>query len=109
MKRYLKIAGYALVGILYVSLGWIVGLALIAVWTVRLLRFLVRARRALAPHASCPWCRQDVAQYGAFGCGNCHARSLGWAWRCRLCGAWSGHVECPHCGLSVTNPILGAP
>jgi hypothetical protein len=94
---------------IYVTLGWLAGLAVLAAFVVRNVRRFRRLRRALAPTIACPWCRVDVAQYGPYGCTQCRARTLGWAWRCSACGAWAGHIACTGCSLSVSNPLLGAP
>src|SRR4051794_8464270 len=95
--------------VLYVGIGWLVGLVVLAVAVFRGLRRFARLRRALAPTIPCPWCRQEVAQYGPYSCLSCRARTLGWAWRCSACSAWAGHIECPSCQMTVSNPILGAP
>jgi hypothetical protein len=109
MRRSLRLAFWAVLACLYLALGWIAGLGLLVVWFFRWVRAFVRMRRAVAPTIRCTWCRARVPQYGPYLCGHCHARTLGWAWRCGACGAWAGHVECPSCGMSVSNPILGAP
>lgn len=109
MKARIRLLLYATAVLLYAALGWVAGVAILAVGLVLVVRRAVRARRALAPTLACPWCGERVAQYGGFGCGNCRARTLGWAWRCRICSAWAGHVECPACGMSVRNPLLGSP
>jgi predicted RNA-binding Zn-ribbon protein involved in translation (DUF1610 family) len=109
MRSRLRMALVVLGIVLYAAFGWIAGLVALAVGVVLVLRRVLRARRALAPTTRCTWCREDVAQYGAFTCTNCHSRALGWAWRCPICSAWAGHVECPACGMSVPNPLLGAP
>ncbi|MCC6217859.1 MAG: hypothetical protein IT376_23580 [Polyangiaceae bacterium] len=106
MKRWFRLAVIVTAVVLYASVGWVVGLVVLAVAVVLLVRRLHRARRALAPATTCPWCHTDVEQYGSFSCSNCRARTLGWAWRCSVCSAWAGHVECPSCGMSVTNPLL---
>jgi hypothetical protein len=95
----------------YVALGWLVGLIILVVALLRAFRRFQRMRRALAPTAACPWCREDVPQYGAYGCQSCRARTLGWVWRCVACDAWAGHIECPNpeCGLSIGNPLLPRP
>lgn len=90
---------------LYAAVGWIAGLTLLTVGAVVTLGRFARARRALAPTIRCTWCGSDVPQYGAWECRSCGMRTRGWAWRCD-CGADAGHVECPHCGLSVANPML---
>lgn len=92
----------------YVALGWLMGLALLGAAVARIARRFRRTRSALAPTATCPWCHEEVPQYGAYGCGSCRARTLGWAWRCGACSAWAGHIECVHCGMSVLNPLLGS-
>lgn len=106
MMRTAKLAALAVLVGLYAALGWIVGVVVLAVAVVMIVRRVVRLRRALAPAIPCPWCRTEVAQYGEFSCGACHARTRGWIWRC-TCGAWSGHFECPACALSIPNPALG--
>lgn len=106
MRRWLRLFVIIAAVVLYASVGWVVGLVVLAAALVLLARRLRRAHRALAPTTTCPWCRADVAQYGSYSCGNCRARTLGWAWRCSVCEAWAGHVECPSCGMSVTNPML---
>jgi hypothetical protein len=93
----------------YAVAGWIAGLVVLAVAAASGIASVLRTRRALAPTAPCPWCREEVPQYGPYTCGSCHARTLGWAWRCPVCAAWSGHVACPSCGLSVPNPLLPRP
>jgi hypothetical protein len=99
-----------LVGIvLYAACGWIAGLVLIPIVAMKLGRWLLRLRRALSPTIPCPWCHASVDQYGPFVCLGCRARTLGWAWRCSACKAWAGHLECPACRLTVSNPLLGAP
>lgn len=88
------------------AFGWMTGLVLVVIATFRFVRRVVRFRQALAPTTNCPACRADVQQYGAFQCGPCGARTLGWAYRCRWCGAWAGYLECPDCGMSVPNPAI---
>jgi predicted RNA-binding Zn-ribbon protein involved in translation (DUF1610 family) len=90
----------------FVAFGWVAGLILAAIATFRFARRVVRFRRALAETTTCPACRADVPQYGAFSCGPCGARTLGWVWRCRWCGAWAGYTACPSCTLSVANPAI---
>ena len=108
MKSKWRLVFRIIVASLYLAVGWIVGLVILFIATVRGLAWLVRMRRALAPTIACPWCRARVPQYGPYRCGQCGRRTLGWVWRCR-CGAWAGHTECPACGMSVSNPGFGAP
>jgi hypothetical protein len=108
MRRWVRVALFVLAAALYAAVGWVVGLAALGVALVVAVRRFRRTRRALAPSIGCPWCREQLDQYGPFSCAVCRGRSLGWAWRCALCGAWVGHIQCPSCGMSVTNPILGA-
>jgi hypothetical protein len=93
----------------YVAVGWSAGIVVFAVWLLARLRQLRRLRRALAPTIDCPWCRHAVPQYGPYGCTNCRARTLGWAWRCGACHAWAGHIDCDACHLTISNPLLGSP
>lgn len=109
MKARIRFAMIAAGVALYFAFGWIAGLAVLVVGVRLVARRMVRARHALAPTIPCPWCHGDVPQFGAFTCGNCHARTLGWAWRCHVCSAWAGHLECSTCGMSVSNPLLGPP
>jgi predicted RNA-binding Zn-ribbon protein involved in translation (DUF1610 family) len=109
VKRSLKLALILAVLTLYGTLGWVAGLVVLVGAVGLGVRHVLRARRALSPNTSCPWCHADVAQYGAYSCGNCHQRTLGWAWRCRACDAWAGHITCPSCGMSVPNPLLPRP
>jgi len=109
MKGWLKLALHVTFAALYVAVGWMAGLALLSTGSINAIKPFLRTRRALAPSIACPWCHEDVPQYGPYTCASCRARTLGWAWRCPACAAWAGHIECPHCGLSITNPILGAP
>jgi predicted RNA-binding Zn-ribbon protein involved in translation (DUF1610 family) len=108
MNFKLRHVGVAVGVSLYVTLGWVAGLVLVALAVRRNLRRLFRMRRALAPTIACTWCSANVSQYGAFECLRCHARTAGWAWRCATCSAWAGHMECPSCGLSVGNPLLSS-
>lgn len=109
MKTFGKTAIMIVFFTVYALVGWIVGLGLFALALVRGLVVLVRARRALAPTTNCPWCQAVVEQYGPYSCASCHARTLGWAWRCGACGAWAGHIECASCSMSVPNPLLPRP
>jgi ribosomal protein L40E len=109
MKGKLKPALVVTAITLYATFGWIAGLAILFVLLLVLARDAVRARRALAPEIVCPWCNARVPQYGAYSCGACHARTLGWAWRCSACGDWSGHIECSNCQMSIPNPLLPRP
>lgn len=109
MKAWFKLLLVGIVLALYAAIGWAVGLGVCCVWIAISARRFIRTRRALAPTIPCQWCHEPVDQFGSFACRTCRARTLGWAWRCPVCAAWAGHIECPHCGLSVTNPILGAP
>lgn len=109
MKNILKLVGFSALIAVYAAMGWVVGLVVLTIVTSLLVARFIRARRALQETIRCPWCRVDVPQYGAFACGNCRARTLGWVWRCSACAAWAGHVECPGCGMSVPNPLVGRP
>lgn len=106
MKQAFKVVAIAVLLLTYLSLGWVAGLVALLFLSVATLIHLVRARRALAEVTHCPWCRAEVAQYGGFACASCHARTMGWAWRCSFCQAWSGHIACPECGMSIPNPLL---
>lgn len=106
MKNWLRIGLLITAVTLYAAFGWIAGLVVLGVALVVFARRMVRARLALAPTITCPWCGETVEQYGAFSCEHCHARTPGWAWRCSVCGGWAGHVECPSCSMSITNPLL---
>lgn len=91
--------------ILYLSVGWIVGLAIVLLWILDGVLAYLRERRARAAFARCP-SGHAVAQYGLFRC-TCGAVSQSWAWVCPICRAESGFVDCPTCGLSVRNPRYG--
>lgn len=104
--RSITLALYAAALGAFVAFGWVAGLALALVATFRFVRRVARFRRALAETTRCPACREPVPQYGAFSCGPCGARTLGWVWRCRWCGAWAGHTPCPACEMSVPNPMI---
>lgn len=106
MKRTFTFLLYASALGAFFAFGWVAGLVLAAVATFRLVRRIVRFRRALAPTTRCSACREDVPQYGAFSCGSCGSRTLGWIWRCRWCGVYAGHADCPRCGMSVWNPAV---
>lgn len=100
--------GLAIIAVPYALFGWVAGLVLVCLAVVHVGERFRRMRRALAPSIPCPWCNGEVSQYGAWSCGSCRARTVGWSWRCGACSAWHGHIECTHCGLSVLNPLLGA-
>lgn len=109
MKKYAKFILIITLVSIYLATGWIFGLLLLGALLLLLVRDLLRARRALAPTTTCPWCQATVEQYGAFSCASCRSRTLGWAWRCGACAAEHGHIECANCGLSVPNPLLPRP
>lgn len=94
--------------VLYFATAWIAGLVILFVVLPRVFRRIVQLRLALSPTIRCPWCRALVPQYGTYSCLSCRSRTLGWAWQCRTCRTWAGHIRC-ECGLSVQNPLLGAP
>lgn len=104
--RAITLGLYAAVLGAFVAFGWVAGLVLVALATVRFARRVARFQRALAETTRCPSCSGEVPQYGAFSCAPCGARTLGWIWRCRWCGAWAGYTECPSCGMSVPNPAI---
>lgn len=109
MTRALKLVLLAAAVAVYAAFGWIAGLTVATVVLVGLIEQYVRSRQALAPEIACPWCRRPVPQYGAYSCGSCRSRTIGWVWRCSACNAWTGHTQCPHCEMSVPNPLLGRP
>jgi hypothetical protein len=107
MRTLLVATALAAFMVAYLAMGWIAGLVLLAIASLSLVHRLLQTRQALAPSIRCPWCGEDVPQYGAFSCGHCRARTVGWAWRCSLCGEWAGHLECESCHMSVPNPLVG--
>jgi hypothetical protein len=109
VRTYIKLVVISVLAILYAVAGWAVGLVVLAAALALLVRKLLVTRRALAPTTRCPWCRAEVPQYGAYACGNCHTRTLGWVWRCPTCAAWAGHTTCPECSMSIVNPLLPRP
>ena len=82
------------------------GVGLGTLGTARLVRQVIRARRAVAPEIPCPRGHR-VSQYGVFECGACGGVSESLAWECPICGASHGWIACPTCGLAVRNPMLG--
>lgn len=99
-----RLATIAIPVVAYLALGWIAGLAILAVWTLVRLHAYLRLRRALAPTARCPR-GHAVPQYGVHRCGVCGAVTEGWLWQC-VCGAFAAHTRCPTCGLTVWNPLV---
>ncbi len=90
----------------YLAVGWVAGLIVVAVWVVGLLVAAWRTERAYEDFIRCPR-GHVVAQYGVGRCGGCGATSEGSLWECAHCGAVHGFVSCPTCGLSVANPMFG--
>lgn len=94
----------ALAVAVFVIAGWVVGHIVSIVWLVGATARFGRARRALNPSITCPD-GHVVPQYGRYSCAVCHAVTDGWAWECSLCGARSGWLACPTCGLATRSPL----
>lgn len=99
--------GFGVVAIVvYLTVGWALGLIVVFVWVVGLLLAARRTERAYEDFIRCPR-GHVVAQYGVGRCGACGATSEGSLWECLHCGALHGFVNCQVCGLSVANPMFG--
>ena len=103
MKRAFILVLVTTGGTLYAALGWIAGLALVALGGIALVREIAALRRELRPELACPRGHR-VPTYGRVACSTCGFVSEGSVWRCRHCDARYGHTACPTCGLSVRHP-----
>jgi hypothetical protein len=92
------------VAVLFLVLGWVVGLVVLHVWLIRRAIAFHKAQRAIAATTLCAD-GHEVSQFGRFTCKVCGATTDGWAWQCALCGGESGWTACPTCGLAVQNPM----
>ncbi|MCC7537546.1 MAG: hypothetical protein IT379_15080 [Deltaproteobacteria bacterium] len=92
------------IAIVYLALGWVIGLAIAPWFLYFTIRYAIRLQRALARTIPCPQ-GHAVAQWGRFRC-TCGAETLSWIWRCAWCRTRFGHSACGTCGLAVGNPLL---
>ena len=105
MSSYVRVIFKVVKWSMYLALGWLIGILILGIAVIRFFRLWLRARRALAPTITCPWCHSETSQYFEYRCSHCHMRRRGFAWRCS-CGAIAGHLDCEFCGLSIPNPLL---
>lgn len=103
MFRDLRLAWKASLVTLYVALAWMVGLGVIAWWTVDAVRTFMRERLARAISIRCGR-DHEVAQWGEWRC-PCGTQYEGNCWTCPTCGE-GGLIACDRCGLTIRNPRL---
>lgn len=100
--RWRVLARAGVIGV-YLTLGWMIGLACIAVAVFRLARFIFRLVAALRPTVRCP----DGHASPVYARWRCHGHVYdGWGFRCPVCGEWAGHIDCATCGLAISSPLV---
>ena len=105
MRRLVVFTAYAAAAVAYLTVGWIPGVALVALALVGTVREFVGTAGELAPVLRCVR-GHAVPTYGLVRCSACGFTGEGSIWRCSNCDARYGHTPCPTCGLSVRNPSL---
>lgn len=104
MIATLRVIALFLAIVLYLSVGWVVGLVFLLMVLITSAVRAATLHRAVHRPLLCE-AGHSVPTYGLYTCSVCRFRAASWYGRCPHCSAVFGHVECPTCGRSVANPL----